>query len=279
MRRVLVVLIAAVLVVGCTVEQQQAGVKLLASLNPTQQVLLATVAPAILVSAESKSVVASTPVSAQANATPASAAALVSAPDPLESVTTGNWEVSYYTGVTDQMRGWGRDLKDLVTDWSEFPNVDFPKYNFLAKDGVEYGMAESAYCQQSQTCDVNVPAMHYRLVTGDYNIPGIDECSFDNDKAGCGIALFNVGVTTAMFRGSKVDYGFTVEGRYWNGDAMATTIWALMSNTAYNMLNKESNVNMGANCSSPDGCAKVRLTVVVLSGNQLLMKAVTIVNR
>lgn len=213
-------------------------------------------------------------VNATPNSTPSTAITLT----PLAITTTGNWQIAYYDGVTDQMRGWGRDLKNLVTDWSKYPNVDFTKYNFKAKDGVEYGMAESAYCQRSQTCDVNVPAMHYRLITGDYNIPGIDECSFDNG-AGCGIALFNVGNVTAMYRESHVDYGFTVEGRYWNGDAMATTIHALMSNTAFNMLNQSGGVNAGANCSVPGGCGKVRLTVVIISGNQLLMKATTTVSK
>lgn len=198
---------------------------------------------------------------------------------PLTTTQQGGWKVELYEGATDQMKGWIRQLEDLVKDWSKFPNVDFQKYSFKASDGVEYGMDESAYCQRSQTCDVNVPAMHYRLITGDYNIQGIDECSFDKDGAGCGIALFNVGDVTAMYRESMVDYGFTVEGRYWNGDAMPTTIRALMSNTAYNMLNMSGEVNPGANCSSPNGCPRVKLTFVVISGNQLLMKGTTTVTK
>ncbi|MGB9637554.1 MAG: hypothetical protein ACPLY7_02025, partial [Microgenomates group bacterium] len=194
---------------------------------------------------------------------------------PEETLEQEGWQVEIYKNATSQMRDWVKELKNPVTDWSEFPNVDFPKYGFKAENGVEYGMAESAYCQQGQTCDVNVPAMHYRLITGDYNIPGIDKCLFDKDGAGCSIALFNVGNVTAMFRDSSVDYGFTVSGRYFNGEAMPETIRALLSNAAYNMLNEEGGVNKGANCSSPAGCAKVRLAFVILSGNELLVKGVT----
>lgn len=198
----------------------------------------------------------------------------------VSSFTTGKWNVITYKGVTDQIAGWGKDLKDPVLDWSEFPNVDFPKYSFKAADGVEYGMAESAFCQQGQTCDVNVPAMHYRLITGDYAITGVDECKKATDKdPGCGIILINVGGVTAMFRDQHVDYGFTVEGRYWNGDAMPVTIWALSSNTLYNMLNQAGDVNMGANCSVYNGCQSVRIAVVIMSGNQILLKATTTVAR
>ncbi len=195
-------------------------------------------------------------------------------------MSTNGWDIVMYDGVTDQMKTWAGSFKAPALDWSQYPNVDFPKHDFLAKDGVEYGMAESAFCQQDQTCDVNVPAMHYRLITGDYAINGVDECKKASDtEPGCGIILVNVGNVTAMFRDQHVDYGFTVEGRYWNGDAMPVTLWALSSNTAYNMLNLEGNVNMGANCSVPGGCASVRLTIVIMSGNQILLKATTTVTR
>lgn len=187
-----------------------------------------------------------------------------------------SWSITYFAGATDQTHGWGDNLKPLVINWSKFPNVDFPEYDFNAQDGVEYGMAESAYCQQDTRCDVNTAAMHYRLITGDYNISGVDSCTA-TDRMGCAIMLVNVGDVTAMWRDSHVDYGFTVTGRYWNGDAMATTIFALGSNTMYNMLNGEGAVNAGANCSVPNGCTSVRFAVVITSANQALMKAVTVV--
>jgi len=197
--------------------------------------------------------------------------------NPTGSSNSAGWDIQYYDGATDQMHGWGDNLKPLVTDWSAFPNVDFQKYGFQAKDGVEYGMAESAYCQQSQTCDVNAAAMHYRLITGDYSIAGVDSCT-SKDGQGCAIVITNVGNVTAMWRDSKVDYGFTVTGRYWNGDAMATTIWALGSNTVYNMTVSNS-VNPGANCSVPGGCLSIRFAWIVTSGNQVLLKAVTVVTQ
>lgn len=186
-----------------------------------------------------------------------------------------NWTIQYFDGATDQMHEWGDNLKTLVWDWTAFPNVDFAKYGFKTKDGLEYGMAESAYCQQDTRCDVNTAAMHYRLISGDYTIPNVDSCKA-TDGQGCAIAIFNVGNVTAMWRDSNVDYGFTVTGRYWNGDAMATTVWALGSNTVYNMTVADS-VNPGANCSVPDGCESVRFMWVVTSGNQVLLKAVTVV--
>lgn len=198
-------------------------------------------------------------------------------------IGSSQWSIAYFPGATDQMKAW--EFQDLVKDWDKFPNVDLPKYQFLAQDGVEYGMAESAYCQRFQKCDVNIPAMHYRLVTGDYTIPGVDSCTID-EGAGCGIMLINVGTVTAMFRESSIDYGFTVEGRYWNGDAMPIAIRALLSHVAYNMLNVGGNllginfpVNQGANCSSAFGCQKVRLVFAVTSGNELLMKGLTTVSR
>jgi hypothetical protein len=209
-----------------------------------------------------------------ANTTKATAAPLakVDDPDPLDTLGVNDWKVTFYEGVTNQMRDWAKNLPPVVLDWGKFPNEDFPKYDFEAKDGVEYGMAESSFCGQDERCDVNVPAMHYRLITGDYSIPGMGECA---DGDGCAIILINVGSVTAMFRDSSVDYGFTVFGRYWNGDAMPVTLRALASNTAYNMLNVEGGVNRGSNCSSPDGCEGVWITANILSGNKLLMKAET----
>lgn len=192
------------------------------------------------------------------------------------SITKGAWTITYYQGATDQMKNWGGSLKDPVTDWSKFPNENFPKYNFSSKDGVEYGMAESAYCQQDQRCDINVAAMHYRLISGDYIIPQIDECKA-TDTQGCAIVLVNVGGVTTMYRNSSVDYGFTVTGRYWNGDAMPITIWALSSNTAFNMM-EANKVNRGANCSVPQGCKSIRFAFTIISGNELLMKGVAVIN-
>lgn len=203
-----------------------------------------------------------------------------------EVKTSGNWIVETHKGATDQMKTWVTQLKDLNPEvWTVFPNVDNPKADFKAKDGLEYGMAESVFCQQDNRCNIPVPAEHYRLITGDYNIPGIDACSGSVAKEGCGIMIINVGKVTSNFVNAKVVEGFTVFGRYWNGDAMPTAIWAGLSETANNMLNKNSklnpdgSVNAGANCSVPEGCNKVRLVFAVVSGNELLVKGETIISR
>lgn len=201
----------------------------------------------------------------------------ITAPTAVSKTNMGGWELSYYKGATPTMLGWKFEL--LVKDWKDFPNVDFKPYNFLAKDGLEYGMAESAFGQLNKKVDVNTAALAYRLITGDYMIPGIDQCSGDVGLSGCGIMLVNVGDVTSMFRNSEVDYGFTVTGRYWNGDAMPKTVWALLSHTAYNMLNFGGGVNAGANCSVAAGCKNLRLTFAILSGNELLMKGTTLVRK
>lgn len=199
-------------------------------------------------------------------------------PTPSSTQQMGDWQLQYFGGATPQMTGW--KFENLVKSWDKFPNVDNPRFGFLARDGVEYGMAESAFGQLASRVDVNVPAMHYRLVTGEYDIPGVDTgTDVSGGVVGHGIMLINVGNVTAMFRNSMVDYGFTVEGRYWNGDAMPVTVRALLSHTAYNMLNQAGAVNPGANCSIPGGCTSVRLVFVILSGNEVLMKGVSFVSR
>lgn len=197
----------------------------------------------------------------------------------VDSFQTGNWKITTNEGVTSQMKEWTKNLKDPVAGWSEFPNVDFPKQGFKASNGLEYGMAESAFGQLNSKADFNIAAMHYRLFTGDYAIEGVDECHADQTGGtGCAIAVFNVGNVTAMYRGATLDYGFTVTGRYWNGDAMSTTVWALASNTYFNMTDANA-VNRGANCSIPGGCTKVRFTWVVTSGNEVLLKATTTIGQ
>lgn len=198
---------------------------------------------------------------------------------PSGELTIGQWNISYFDGATDQMKSW--TLKDLDPAlWPVFPNVDNAGYP--AADGVEYGMAESVFCQQDQTCDFIVAARHYRLFTGDYKIEGMGEC-YTKDGIGCAIAAFNVGDVTAFWASQKMYDGFTVTGRYWNGDKLPHAVWALLSNTVSNMLNLNSPLNQngganaGANCSVPGGCVGVDVTFVITSGNQVLVIGHTIV--
>lgn len=203
-----------------------------------------------------------------------------------ENVQVSDWDVEIYGGATKQMRDWVGGLKNLdPVKWPEFPNVDNPQVNFSSANGLEYGMDESVFCQQDQTCDIPVPARHYRIITADYDIPGIDACTGSETNLGCGIMLINVGEVTANFRDAKVDTGFTVFGRYWNGDKLPEAIFGGLSHVANNMLNLNStlnpdkSVNAGANCSVPGGCESVRLVFAIISGNELLVKGVTTVNR
>jgi hypothetical protein len=78
--------------------------------------------------------------------------------------------------------------------------------------------------------------------------------------------------------------GFTVTGRYWNGDKMSHAIWALLSSAVNNMLNLDSVLNPngvtngGANCSIPTGCIGVDVTFAITSGNQVLVIGHIVIN-
>ena len=210
-------------------------------------------------------------------------------PVAVSETTQGKWEVSFFEGSTDQMRGWFSSLKDPnPAQWPDFPNVDNPTVSFKAADGLEYGLDESVFMEQNELGQMPVQARGYRLISGDYNIPGIDVCEAESEKAGCAIAIFNVGEVTADLK-AWVRQGFTVPGRYWNGDTLQLAMWGLSSHVSANMLNYATNgagvdtlnqpgrTNAGANCSVVDGCQKVRFVIAITSGNQLLVKAVTFV--
>jgi len=191
-------------------------------------------------------------------------------------VTQGKWLVTYYPGATTEMRSWQFRTPDPKL-WKLFPNVDNGVYK--ASDGVEYGMAESIFCQQDQRCDVIVAARHYRLITGDYDTV-FGKCAYGDGGAGCALLIVNVGDQTVAWRNQVVDAGFTVTGRYWNGRKLDQAIWAVLSHAAYNMLNLSGEgTNAGSNCSSPNGCRKVKLTFVVTFGKEVLVRGETFVSR
>jgi len=221
-------------------------------------------------------------------------------PDPVGTLDQGAWKVTFYEGVTDQMRGWFEDLHDpapalwptfpneanpLVPDFRTMPCPDNPQ-EICVPDGLEYGLDERNYCD-NDICDVLVPARGYNLITAEYAINGL-ECHTE-DGAGCGIVLFNVGEVTANFEDVMVNNGFSVDGRYWNGDVLYWGIWGVVSHQSANMLNYATNgagndtlnrpdrTNAGANCSVPVGCAGVLWRVVITSGNQILVVAETTV--
>lgn len=193
--------------------------------------------------------------------------------DDVEEEIVGSWEIQYFAGATSEMKQW--DFPSLFPAvWPEFPNVDNGQYP--ASQGLEYGEDLSVFCQQSELCDFIVPARHYRLYTGDYKFDSVGEC-FGEGKKGCALAVFNVGEVTASFEDQWMDAGFTVAGRYWDGNYLSQAIWALLSHASSNMLNMDSDLNpsvitnAGANCSVVPGCESVENTFVITSGNQILM--------
>lgn len=212
-------------------------------------------------------------------------------PEAVDEIEQGNWTVTFFDGATEQMNGWFSRLRDPRPSlWPRYPNVDNAEANFDASDGLEYGLDESVFMEQNEFGRFPVQARGYRLISGDYNIPGIDRCEAESAEAGCAIAIFNVGEVTADLE-AWVRQGFTTTGRYWNGDTLEVAMWALSSHVSANMLNmatfgagedtlnQPDRTNAGANCSVPDACDRVRFTITITSGNQLLVRAVTFVSR
>lgn len=196
---------------------------------------------------------------------------------------TGSWKVTTYQGVTDQITNWFKNLKDPApASWPVFPNVNNPLVNFQSKNGLEYGLDERNYCPQ-ETCDVIVAAGEYNGITADYDF-GFLDCSA-TDTTGCGIMFVNVGEVTANFEQVVVNNGFSVAGRYWNGNELQQAIWGFVSHSSANMLNMATTLNpqgssnSGANCSVKTGCTAVLWRVVITSGNQILVVAETTVKR
>ena len=197
--------------------------------------------------------------------------------------TTGNWKVVLYDGSTDLMKAWFKNIKNLAPEsWPNFPNVNNPQVGFKAANGLEYGLDERNYCPQ-ESCDVVVAAHEYNLITADYDM-GFVKCSEENGR-GCAIMFVNVGNVSANLEDIVVDNGFSVTGRYWNGDALDEAIWGGLSHATANMLNIPTSLNpvgssnAGANCSVPTGCVSVMARTVIMSGNQILVMAETVVSK
>lgn len=207
----------------------------------------------------------------------------------VDTFKVGNWTVTTYEGVTPQMVNWFKGMKDLdPANWPTFPNVDNPKVGFKAANGLYYGLDERNYCD-NDICDVLVQARGYNNITGDYDLGFVAHKAAD-DKLGSALLLINVGEVTANFEDVHVDNGFSVAERYFNGDELQQAIWGVTSHTTAAMLNFPviadattgrvlnaggSDVNAGANCSVVAGCNGVHYTVVITSGNQILVVAKT----
>jgi len=193
-------------------------------------------------------------------------------------MTQGVWTISYFPGATQEMRGW-KFQDPSPRDWPKFPNVTNTVASkvYPASWMLEYGVDKDSVCS-SVGCFFVVPAGEYRLYSGDYSIPGIDEWQA-HDDTGSAIMFVNVGDATAEWE-VLMKRGFTYRGRYWHGGHLDSAIWAGMSHVAYRMLNLSGDAtNAGANCSNRGGCPKVRLTFVIISGNEVLMKGTSVVSR
>jgi len=185
--------------------------------------------------------------------------------------------------------------------WPTFPNVSNPKApGFKVANGVEYGQDISPFCEQDQRCDWVVPAWSYRLILGDYKFtsPKFNYSCVNVEgqpRKGCLIVLFNVMNESYIWRNESVDNGFSVTGRYWNGDELQWAVWGLTSYASANMLNfptmrdpttgKVLNAgggssNAGANCGvQPNACGTVDVVVIVHAGDRILATMHTVVSK
>lgn len=219
-----------------------------------------------------------------------------SMPSFIADISHGAWKIQ----GTDRLdknpivKGWLQRLKDPAPAvWKRFPNIpnpDVPGFRVVngtqVPDGLEYGTYSSPFCF-AHPCDLQVGAWEYRYISGDYKFLGT-ECKGDMSK-GCMLVLINVMDQSFTWRNQDVDNGFTLRGRYFNGDALEWGVWGLVSHGAANMLNMETFAregeilnsgapgNSGANCGSPLGCKSVDVTVVVHAGDAIIAVAKTTV--
>lgn len=219
-------------------------------------------------------------------------------------IQSSDWEITWYDG-SDKDRGDGTTFRDMAEKlsfravdpylWQTFPNVPNPLVNDFrvvngteVPDGLEYAMAETNFCQQNagETCRFPVAPWHYHSFTGDYKW-----LQFSGEEAGTNIGqnliIVNVGDVSSDFT-AMFGQGFRLHARYWNGEKLDMAMWGLASYNANVMLDLKSalnpdklpkSANAGGNCSSPRGCKGVDITIVFVSGNELLMSLHTVVKK
>ncbi len=212
-------------------------------------------------------------------------------------VSHNAWNIQGTDRLKDNpvVEGWLARLKDPAPSlWKTFPNIpntDVPEFRtngLQVPDGLEYGTYDSPFCS-SHPCDMPVGAWEYRYITGDYKFLDTG-CKGEGGK-GCMLILVNIMDQSYTFRDQDVDNGFTLRGRYFNGDALEWGIWGLVSNGAANMLNMPTLAhpgevlnsgdpgNSGANCGNPEACSSVDVMVVVHAGDAIIAVAKTTVTR
>lgn len=221
-----------------------------------------------------------------------------SMPPFVEDISHGAWKIRGTERLSQNpiVKGWLQRIRDVAPRlWRTFPNIpnpDVPDFRVVngkqVPDGMEYGTYNTPY-MWSKPGDIPVGARGYRFVSGDYNFLGT-ECKGDKKK-GCMLLVENVMDQSVTFRDQYVDNGFTLSGRYFNGDTLEMGTWGLISHGAANMLNmptlaREGEVlnsgdpgNSGANCGVPEGCKTVDVQLVVTAGDAIIAQGRTIVSK
>lgn len=213
-------------------------------------------------------------------------------PDLPKDASHGDWTIKLNADIDKDpiVRDWLSRLCDPDPahgqTYPNIPNPDPGSCPFDVKNGLEYGVPNVPFCQQDMRCDFIVPAWHYRLITGDYGFLNT-ECHGADGK-GCALVLINVMDQSITWRNQMADNGFTVPGRYWNGDKLDEGVSALVNHVSANMLGMRTLAhpdevlnagedNAGANCGTPDACGSVDFLVVVHAGDRVLATAHTVV--
>ncbi len=295
--KILIFVLLAGLLAACS-SKQVPDVVATARAEATQIYAEAT-ATAII--AEAKGVIPNDPLVTPTTST----AATVTLPTEAVTVKTSvneSWEISEIDLKNDPVvAAWLTRVKEPAPElWPTFPNVANPKVpEFQVTNGVEYGEDDSPFCEYKQTCDWVVPAWHYRLISGDYKFTSpsfsyLCQNVEGQPHKGCLVILFNVMNETYTWRDQSVDNGFTVMGRYWNGDKLDWAVWGLTSHAVANMLNYPtirnsvtgdvlnagSAINAGANCGiQPNACGIVDVMVIVHAGDRILATMHTTVSK
>ena len=224
-------------------------------------------------------------------------------PEFTTNFTQGEWVVSGTARLEDSpiVASWIARLKDPEPAvWKYFPNVpnpDVPDFRVRngneVPDGVEFGPADSPFCE-SGPCDFVTSGQEIRYFSGDYTVLGWT-CNGDSTNGrGCMLLIVNVG-QSYTWRQQYVDNGFTMHGRYFNGDDLEWGVWGVVSHGSANMLdmqtfsepgkelNAASGSNAGDNCATNDdkvrGCKEVDVRVVVTAGDAVIAVLETTVSR
>ena len=258
-------------------------------ITTTTMVTTTTVSPTTTTEAPATTEVTTTvPTTATANTV-----AMKPTPSFSSTETRGSWTINATDRLAENpiVANWMNNLSDPDPSvWKTFPNIPNPDVkNFDPANGMEYGTYDSPFCY-TDPCDFIVGAWEYRYYSGSYYFEGF-ECGIVESDQGCLLLVINVMDQSYTFRDNSFDNGFTLRGRYFNGDALEWGVWGLVSHGSANMLNMPTMAhpdevlnsgdpgNSGANCGTPLGCNSVNVRVLVYAGEALISSLETTVTR